>query len=119
MNELLKQVLISLAVEVPILLALVTGLLILLISRSPGKLRAPAIAGLAVLLGCHLLSSILMPILPGIMLERFHLSYEVYTRFVYPMWLGFNLLEALGYGLLFMALMMTLRQLPASGSAAR
>jgi len=107
------QILMMLGAYGPPLLALGAGF-IMVFRLSPSNFRRLGLAGLALLFGCHLLRAIVLTLLPRIMLDHSVSTLVVYTYVVPAIMLIFALLEALGYGLLLMALVRALRQLRAA-----
>jgi len=105
----------ALALHIPILVIFAVGLVIVL--RLPSSpLRRPAIAGLAVLFGGHLGRALIMTLLPLFALGYLDIGYEQYTYIMFLTGMIFGLLEALGYGLLLVALVRLLR---AAGPSAK
>jgi len=98
----------ALALHIPILVIFAVGLVIVLtLSSSP--LRRPAIAGLTVLFGSHLGHALVMTFLPLLMYGYFDFGHEQYAKIMFLGGMFFSLLEALGYGLLLVALVRALR----------
>jgi len=114
MYESLPRILMMLAMQAPIFLVLGIGLLVVLTNMPPGGgLRGLTSAGLGILFGSHLLRGVVMTLLPTLIFEH-HISTAMYTTIISSVGLIFSLLEALGYGLLLMALMRAARQLHAA-----
>jgi len=105
----------ALALHIPILVIFAVGLVIVLTLPS-SPLRRPAIAGLAVLFGGHLGRAVVMTLLPFFAYGYFDFGHEQYTNIMFLSGMFFSLLEALGYGLLLVALVRALR---AAGPSAK
>jgi len=104
----MTAVLRALALHIPILVICAVGLVIVLTLPS-SPLRRPAIAGLAVLFGSHLGRAVVMTLLTLFAFGYLDLGYEQYTNIMFLTGMFFSLLEALGYGLLLVALVRALR----------
>jgi len=114
------QVLATLLAQAPILLVLAAGVVLILGNTPPGKLRVLGSAGLVIALGSQLLGSVVMTLLPRLMLEWWAFNYNIVTSMILGARFVFNLVEALGYGLLLLAMLQALRQLrDGSSTAAR
>jgi len=105
----------ALVPHIPILVIFAVGLVVVLTLPS-SPLRRPAIAGLAVLFGGHLGRALMMTLLPLFALGYFDFGHEQYANIMFLSAMFFSLLEALGYGLLLLALVRLLR---AAGPSAK
>jgi len=112
------QILIAAASHGPSLLVFGIGLL-MVFRLSPSHLRSLALAGLTIVFGCILLRAITQAVLPGIMQGHSASSMAVYATVASAIMVISALLEALGYGLLLVALVRALRQLHAPVSSAQ
>jgi len=112
------RVLLTAVAYAPKFLVMVTGLILILTNAPSGKLRILGAMGVGIALGSHLVGSFAMSMLPSILLTEFHFDYETFIPIFQAAAFTFNLFEALGYGLLFMATIQAFRQLRA-GSRSR
>jgi len=112
------RVLLTAVTYAPKFLVMATGLILILANAPSRKLRILGAMGVGIALGNDLVGSFTMSMLPTILLTEFHFDYETLIPIIQGAAFTFNLFEALGYGLLFMATIQAFRQLRAGSSTA-